>query len=193
MKRVLPLLAAALAFFPRPAQAAPVCWLGTVPCFLACGNPPALTNADQAGSRLRTDEYEKISRLDQTSAVFTTQFFKCLGINGWRRYRFNVYAVGTVKQAATSWDGLRTVDMVLADFDGSSAYRLLPPTHYIRAEIVRHVWRHLAYPVCAGDQLRVAGELHWDGHGFLEIHPSKNTDVQFLSGPTHSKRCPVSN
>jgi hypothetical protein len=192
MKCVALLLAAVFVFFPRPTRAAPVCWFGMVPCFLACGNPPPLTNADQAALRLRPVGYERITWLDQSSAAVTTQLFKCIGINGWKRYGFHVYATGTVKQAATSWDGLRTVDMVLADFNGSPVYWSLPASHYIRAEVIRRVWKHLNYPVCAGDQIRIEGELHWDGHGFLEIHPSKNTDVQFVSGPTHLKHCPAS-
>lgn len=191
MNRVL-LLAAAVVFSTEPTHAAPVCWFRTVPCFLACGNPPPLTDADQAALWLRPGEYEKISWLDKSSAAVTTQFFKCIGINGWRRYRFHVYATGTVKQATTSWDGLRTVDMVLSDFNGSAVYRSLPATHCMRAEVVGRVWKHLTYAVCAGDQIRVEGELHWDGHGFLEIHPSKTADVQLLSVPAHSRNCPSS-
>jgi hypothetical protein len=193
VKCVALLLAGAFVFSPRPTHAAPVCWLGSVPCFLACGNPPSLTDADQAALWLRPGEYQEVNWFDQGSAAVTTQFFKCIGINGWKRYGFYVYAAGTVKQAATSWDGLRTVDMVLADFNGSQIYRSLPATHYIRAEVIRRVWKHLSYPVCPGDQIRVEGELHWDGHGFLEIHPAKDADLKFVSAPTHLKKCPASN
>lgn len=185
------LLVAAFFVSPQLTRAAPVCWFKMVPCFIACGNPPPLADADQAALWLRPGQYERISRFDQASAVVTTQFFKCIGINGWKRYGFRVYAVGRVKQAATSWDGLRTIDIVLTDFDGSLAYRSLPATHYIRAEVVRHVWKHLNSSVCPGDRVRIEGELHWDGHGFLEIHPSKTTDVQFVSIPGHSKGCVV--
>jgi len=185
------LLASAFLFSPRPTHAAPVCWFGMAPCFVACGNPPSLSDADQAALWLRPGEYERINWFDQGSAAVTTQFFKCIGINGWRRFGFHVYAFGAVKQAATSLDGLRTVDMVLSDFNGSSVYRSLPGSHFIRAEVIRRVWKHLNYRVCAGDQIRVEGELHWDGHGFLEIHPSRDTDVQFVSLPTHSKNCPA--
>jgi hypothetical protein len=164
--------------------AAPVCWFGSAPCFFACGDPPRLTDGDHAALQLRASEYGKISWLDQSSAIITTQFFKCIGINGWKRYRFKVYAVGRVDQAATSWDGLRTVDIVLENFDDSALYRQLPATHYIRAEIVRRVWKCLDHPPSPGDHIRVEGELHWDGHGFLEIHPSQNGDVQYLLGTT---------
>ena len=176
----------------EPANAAPACWFGTVPCFLACGNPPPLADADRAALWLRGVQYRRIDWLDRSSAAITTQFFKCFGINGWRRYGIHVYAVGIVKQAATSWDGLRTVDIALADFNGSLVYQSLVGTHFVRAEVIRHVWKQLNSPLCAGDQIRVAGELHWDGHGFLEIHPSKNSEVQFLSGPIYLKKCPAS-
>ncbi len=170
-------------------SAAPVCGFGTAPCFVACGSPPRLTDANQAALWLRSTEYGSLNWLDQASAVVTTQFFKCLGINGWKRYGFYVYAIGTVEQAKTSWDGLRTVDIALADFNDTPVYRSLPATHYIRAEIIRHVWKHLEHPPRPGDCIRVQGELHWDGHGFLEIHPSQNYDVQYLSVSVSSKAC----
>jgi hypothetical protein len=184
MKIVITILFVIVAFCAPSSGAAPVCVFGTVPCFLFCGGPPQLMNAAQAANRLQQAKYDKLSRFDEVSAVVTTQFGKCLGINGWKRYHFRVSAVGTVDQAATSWDGLRTVDILLDNFNDHSlpAWPL-----YIRAEIIRHVWEHLDHPPCAGDHVRVEGELHWDGHGFLEIHPSLNGDVDYLpasSGPT---------
>jgi hypothetical protein len=104
-----------------------------------------------------------------------------MGINGWKRYRFRVWAVGIVVQAATSWDGLRTVDLALESFNGNSLQKLLPQKSYVRAEVVRRVWKRLEHPPSRGDIIRVEGELHWDGHGFLEIHPSQTSDVRFLS------------
>jgi hypothetical protein len=169
-----------LALSAPSSSAAPVCVLGTVPCFLACGSPPRLTDANQAALWLRSTEYGSLNWLDQASAVVTTQFFKCIGINGWKRYGFYVYAVGTVEQAKTSGDGPRTVDIALSDFNDTPVYRRLPATQYIRAEIMRRVWKHLDHPPRPGDHIRVQGELHWDGHGFLEIHPSQNYDVQYL-------------
>jgi hypothetical protein len=159
--------------------AAPVCVFGTVPCFLACGSPPRLKDANQAAFWLRQAGYEKLTRIDEVSALVTTQFGKCIGLNGWKTYRFRVWAVGTVEQAATSWDGLRTVDITLGDFNDSPVYRSLPATHYIRAEIIRRVWKHLDHPPRRGDHIRVEGELHWDGHGFLEIHPARDGDVRY--------------
>ena len=192
MKITLIILSLVICLSPVRSVAAPVCWLGAVPCFVACAHPPNLSDAEQASSKLSSAEYEHINRLDQVSAVVTTQFFKCMGINGWKRYGFHVFATGTVEQAATSWDGLRTIDMVLSDFDGSAAYRSLPTPNFIRAEVIRRVWKQLDYEVCPGDQIRIEGELNWDGHGFLEIHPSLGTDIRFLSIPTHSKHCPGS-
>ncbi len=188
MKLAAPLLVA-FALFAPSSTAAPVCVFGTIPCFLACGNPPKLTDANEAALWLRPAEYGSLNWLDQASAVVTTQFFKCIGINGWKRYGFQVYAIGTVEQAKTSWDGLLTVDIALADFNDTPVYRSLPATHYIRAEIIRRVWKHLDHPPRPGDRIRVQGELHWDGHGFLEIHPSQNYDVQYLSAPIGSKAC----
>jgi|SRR5579863_5731346 len=180
MKLIGPAVLIAFALCVPSSSAAPVCVFGMVPCFLACDNPPRLADADQAALWLRPGEYEKINWFDQASAVITTQFFKCIGINGWRRYRFRVWAVGTVDQAATSWDGLRTVDIALEDFNDSPMYRSLPATHYIRAEIIRRVWKRLDHPPRQGDHIRVEGELHWDGHGFLEIHPAYDGDVRYL-------------
>jgi|SRR5580700_1111181 hypothetical protein len=174
---------------PPASNAAPVCVLGMVPCFLACGSPPRLKDTNEAALWLRQTEYEGLSRFDEISALVTTQFGKCIGINGWKRYRFRVWAVGTVDQAATSWDGLRTTDLVLENFNDHTRDQLLPRPRYIRAEIIRRVWKHLEHPPCHGDHIRVEGELHWDGHGFLEIHPSQVTDVQFVSVSTNSKDC----
>ncbi|HEY0702117.1 MAG TPA: hypothetical protein VGD60_05060 [Candidatus Acidoferrales bacterium] len=176
---------------PSIARAAPVCWFGTKPCFVACSSPPTLTDAEQAVPKLRAEEYGKINWFDQGSAALTTQFFKCAGIQGWRLYGFRVYAIGTIQKAATSWDGLRTVDLTLQDFNGSPAFLTLTGTHYIRAEIVRRVWKKLDFKLVAGEEICVEGELHWDGdqHGFLEIHPSKVTDVQLISAPGPGMDC----
>ncbi|OAI57134.1 hypothetical protein AYO50_01965 [Acidobacteria bacterium SCGC AG-212-P17] len=88
-------------------------------------------------------------------------------------------ARGTIEQAVTSWDGLRTIDLRLDEFNGK------PPeckgaVCYMRAEVVRHVWKHLDHLPRAGECVMIEGELHWDGHGFLEIHPTRSTDVQIL-------------
>lgn len=166
--------------------AAPVCRLGTVPCFVLCGHPPHLTDAQQAASKLRSSEYEKLSKFSRFSAIATTQLGKCIGINGWRNYGFQVWAIGTVDQAATSWDGLRTVDTVIANFNGRPADQLSDGPLYIRAEVIRRVWKHLDHIPQRGDYIRVQGELHWDGHGFLEIHPSKRSDLSYLPSSTNS-------
>jgi hypothetical protein len=168
--------------------AAPVCVFGTVPCFLACGHPPQPSNPGEAASYLKVAEYEPITRLDQVSALVTTQFGKCIGINGWRRYHFRVWATGTVKQAATSWDGLRTVDILVENFnDVPGSPNRHPPPYYIRAEIIRRVWKHVDHPPTCGDYIRVEGELHWDGHGFLEIHPSQISDLRYLRTAVDSR------
>ena len=110
----------------------------------------------------------------------TTPLGKCLGIDGWRRYHFRVSAAGKVVQAVTSWDGLRTIDLQLEEFNGK------PPNCpgnvcYLRAEVVRHVWKHVDHVPITGERVRIAGELHWDGHGFLEIHPERKTDIEKMS------------
>jgi hypothetical protein len=160
-------------------SAAPVCVFGMVPCLVACGGPPQLTDAHQAIPWLRQTEYQKLTRFDEIGALVTTQFGKCIGVNGWKRYRFRVWVLGIVGQAATSWDGLRTVDVILENFNGYTQAQLLPGPHYIRAEIIRRVWKHLGHTPCQGDRIRVEGELHWDGHGFLEVHPSWISDVEY--------------
>jgi hypothetical protein len=180
---------AAILLSPSHTRAAPVCWFGTKTCFLACSSPPGLADADQAVFKLRPDEYGKINWFDQASAALTTQFFKCAGIQGWKPYRFRVYAIGSIQKAATSWDGLRTVDITLRDFNDSAAFRALPPPHYIRAEIIRRVWKNLNFKLVAGEEICVEGELHWDGDGFLEIHPSQVSDVQLISAPGPATGC----
>jgi hypothetical protein len=159
--------------------AAPVCAFTTIPCFIACGNPPKVSRKIDAALFLRSERYGKLNWIDRSTALFTTQMGKCLGINGWRQYKLHVAAVGIIDQAATSWDGLRTVDITLEKFNDS----IFGPgqTRYIRAEIIRHVWKHLGRPLLPGDHIQVEGELHWDGHGFLEIHPSQVDDVRTLS------------
>jgi hypothetical protein len=168
-------IAALLFFLAMPSHAAPVCLFGGVRCFIACGHPPALDGPILAAHYLRTDPYEKITGFDQWSALFTTPLGKCLGINGWKRYHFRVSATGKVLQAVTSWDGLRTIDLQLEEFNGG------PPgcwsAYYIRAEVVRHAWKGLKHVPVAGDRIRIQGELHWDGHGFLEIHPKGSIDI----------------
>jgi hypothetical protein len=186
MKCVASVVLVGFALWGRAISAAPVCVLGMVPCFLFCGSPPYLADADQAALWLRPAQYESVNRLAQVSALVLTQAGKCMGINGWKRYRMDVWAVGTVSQVATSWDGLCTVDVVLTNFNDSNLYQLLPMTHYIRAEVIRRVWKHLNHPPRAGDQIRIEGELHWDGHGFLEIHPVRYSDVRFLPASPQS-------
>jgi hypothetical protein len=179
MKLIGPAVLIAFALSVPSSGAAPVCVFGTVPCFLACGGPPQLKDADQAALWLREIEYERISQLDEVSALVTTQLGKCIGLNGWKMYHFRVWALGRVDQAATSWDGLRTTDIILENFNGYTLDRLLPRPRYIRAEIVGRVWRRLDHPPRPGDHIRVEGELHWDGHAFLEIHPAHDGDVRY--------------
>lgn len=180
MRRLCPILFVACTLTAPLARAAPVCAFGMIPCHLFCGGPPSLANADEVYLIVRAQKYDALNWFDEFSAVVTTQFGKCLGINGWRRYQFNVWASGTVYQAATSWDGLRTVDIELDNFNGHGGNELTPRPRYIRAEVIRHVWRSLNRPPRCGDVVRVSGELHWDGHGFLEIHPAKIGDVTYL-------------
>src|SRR5579859_341645 len=175
--------------FASSCQAAPVCLFGGVRCFFLCGHPPSLKDAEAAAPYLRTgpgpDPYGKITRFDRWSALLTTPVGKCLGVNGWRRYHFRVSAIGKVVQAVTSWDGLRTIDVRLEEFNGAP-----PGCHcevcYIRAEVVRHVWKRLGRVSIEGDRVRIEGELHWDGHGFLEIHPERTTDVERISPAAHT-------
>ena len=161
------------------AHAAPVCVLGMLPCFVRC-NLPSHRPADPYAARqlLTQQPGHELTHFDRWSALFTTPF-KCLGVNGWRRYHFKVVALGVVKNAATSWDGLRTVDLQISQFSGDRPDDLNPSPRFIRVEIVRSVWKHLPLPISPGDSVRVEGELHWDGHGFLEIHPQRHTEVQF--------------
>jgi hypothetical protein len=53
-----------LALSAPSSSAAPVCVFGTVPCFLACGSPPRLTDANQAALWLRSTEYGSLNWLD---------------------------------------------------------------------------------------------------------------------------------
>lgn len=170
---------AALLVFPAvPCDAAPVCLFGGVRCFIACNHPPKLTLATEQFP-LKAEPYDEITGFDQWSALFTTPLGKCLGINGWRRYRFRVQATGMVIQAARSWDGLRTIDLQLEEINGK--HPDCPGKRcFIRAEVVRRAWKHLDHIPVEGDRVRIAGELHWDGHGFLEIHPAHKTDIENL-------------
>lgn len=186
MKCVVIAALVAIAAYPPSSSAAPVCVFGTIPCFVLCGSPPRITATDQAVLWLRENRYETLTWVDKSTALFTTQLGKCMGINGWKRYKVQVSAVGTVYQAATSWDGLQTVDLVLENLNGHTFHQLIPQLHYIRAEVIGRVWKHLDHPPRRGDMIRVQGELHWDGHGFLEIHPSQVSDVQFLLTPFKS-------
>jgi hypothetical protein len=174
--------------FASSCHAAPVCLFGGVRCFIACGHPPELKDAEAARPYLKadsgTDPYDRITGLDRWSALFTTPLGKCLGINGWKRYHFRVSATGKVVQAVTSWDGLRTIDLQLEQFNGA------PPgcreeVCYVRAEVVRHVWKRLDHVPVEGERIRIEGELHWDGHGFLEIHPERTIDVERASAGIH--------
>jgi hypothetical protein len=174
-----------------PSSAAPVCMFGTVPCFLACGSPPSVARPEEAASYLRDVQYKKLNWIDKTTALATTPLGKCLGINGWKSYRFRVWAVGIVYQAATSWDGLRTVDIVLEGFNGYPSAPSSPQPRYLRIETIRRVWKHLDHLPSAGDKVRAEGELNWDGHGFLEIHPSKDGDVRYLSTSFPSTTSPT--
>ncbi len=159
--------------------AAPVCWIGTARCWALCQNPPPVTNAHDAARILQGWKYAHLNWFDRASAALTTQFGKCLGVQGWRRYRFDVWAEGTVYQAATSWDGLRTVDIELDNFNGESTPVALDRPRYIRAEVIPRARKRLPHPIRPNDRVWVHGELHWDADGFLEIHPSRDGDVQF--------------
>ncbi len=104
-------LAGLIGVCASPSHASPVWLFGGVHCFIACGHPPSLVGPSAAAHFLRKDPYDRITGLDRWSALFTTPLGKCLGINGWRKYHFRVLASGTVVQAVTSWDGLRTLDL----------------------------------------------------------------------------------
>lgn len=175
-----------LAFSAQAADAAPVCIFGTVPCFVACSNPPRIHSDTEAEANLRLRPFDGLTRFDRVSAALTTQLGKCLGINGWRKYRLRPFVVGTVVQTAKSWDGLETVDLEIEEFDAESVHA--PPairSRYLRVEIIRKVWKRFPKQIRPGDRLRISGGLHWDGHGFLEIHPSGSCDVQRL--PSRAK------
>lgn len=70
------LFAVAFSFFAWSTRAAPVWRFGTVSCFVACGNPPILSNADQAPLPLRSTPYAGMKWLDQVSAPLTSQFLR---------------------------------------------------------------------------------------------------------------------
>lgn len=164
----------------RSAQGAPVCVLGMVPCWLDCHSPPP--GKDLAGTAaiiavLPSRQYAPVTRLDQWTGFITTPF-KCLGLNGWRQYPATITVIGIVRQAATSTDGLRTLDLSVTYVDGQQP----PVVRYARAEVIRCVWARLDHPPRCGDRIRVTGRLHWDGHGFLEVHPKHKGDVTIL-GP----------
>lgn len=179
-------LTVGFSFCPAALQAAPVCALGTIPCFVFCGHPPRISTSDQAIRELRNSNYDALTRFDEISPLVTTPLGKCLGINGWRKYDLRPTVVGVVQQIATSWDGLQTVDMLLEDFDDQAGTQLSKGPTYIRAEIVRRVWKHLPEKLKEGDHVRVKGQLHWDGHGFLEVHPSREGDVSIAAASAHS-------
>jgi hypothetical protein len=159
--------------------AAPVCWFGTARCWAFCQNPPPVKDAHDAARILQGWKYARLNWLDRVSGALTTQFGKCAGIQGWRRYRFDVWAEGKVYQAATSWDGLRTVDIELDNFNGESTPVALDRPRYIRAEVIPRARKRLPHRIDAGNQIWVHGEMHWDADGFLEIHPSRDGDVRF--------------
>jgi hypothetical protein len=164
----------------HPTFAAPVCIFGSVPCWLDCHKPPKAGDFALVGdivAKLRPFEYSRLTLLDRWTGLVTTPF-KCLGVNGWRRYRLIVSVSGNVKEAATSSDGLRTVD-VCVDFLDDLA---VPEVRYLRAEMIPRVWSRRVHPPRTGDKIRVTGELHWDGHGFLEVHPRYAADLEFLKG-----------
>lgn len=165
--------------FASPSHAAPVCLFGGVRCFIACKHPPALEDPGKAADYLKPGQYGNVTGFDQWTALFATPLGKCLGINGWKRYHFRVSASGKVVQAVTSWDGLRTIDLRLEQFNGAPP-KCREEFCYIRAEVLRHVWKHMDHVPVEGERIRIEGELHWDGHGFLEIHPARSTDVRIL-------------
>src|SRR3989442_1260584 len=70
-----------VAAYALPSQAAPVCFLGMIPCFVDCHLPRERpTDAIGAARLLRQQPYDKLTGFDQWTALLTTPF-KCLGLN----------------------------------------------------------------------------------------------------------------
>jgi|SRR6185369_2184610 len=115
------------------------------------------------------------------AAGFLSTPWKRAGVLGWRDMETDAVALGEVVQAAASTDGFVTVDFRLEELRLGDEPMPLKTPRFLRAEIcARVVGLSRSERPCAGDRIRLAGRLLWDGDGFLEIHPQKKEDIEIL-------------
>lgn len=169
--------------------AAVACLVGGCGCTLysnrlLVGRRPPPVDGAKLGARLRSQVNRPLSRFARRAGVLSTPF-KRLGIFGWRDSGLWVVAAGEVVQAAWSTDGFVTADLRLESLTVAGEAVALPGTRYLRAEICEHaIGLAKADRPCAGDRVRLAGRLMWDGDGWFEVHPQTRDAVAILSSTT---------
>jgi len=103
------------------------------------------------------------------------------GVQGWHDYGQRIRVNGEVKQVEHSLDGMTTVDMKVESIStaGDWAYWAKPRDEkFLRMEIFKCIGRQLHSPFFEGERIRVEGKLMWDADGFLEVHPSRDAQIQ---------------
>jgi hypothetical protein len=154
-----------------------------IPCWIRCRTPPAIHNAVDAETHLRTDPNPKLNFLARSSGLLTTYLGKMLGIQGWRNYYVDAQVSGTVVHAAGSDDGFYTIDIAINSLTVGGVNASKAGGRYIRVETLPWVRPGAPLPLAANDPVCVLGGLWWDADGFLEIHPRRSANIA-------KNRCP---
>jgi len=144
-------------------------------CWLACHNPPDLNHVSK---RLRSCSNPKLNWIARGTGIATTYLGKVWGIMGWRDYHTTARVSGRVTHAATSSDGLYTIDVeILRLFVGSKQIPL-DSRRFIRIEVFPGARRLIQSDLIENQDVCVTGKFMWDGDGFFEIHPKSGDLIQ---------------
>jgi hypothetical protein len=156
-------------------------WLAACKCncspsrIIVGSRPPKLLSPGDVIANLSKIPPPRVSGFDRFVGFFTIAF-KRVGVFGWADMNYEALACGKVIGCEYSTDGFLTVDLRLNEisFEGQS-YKTNDSV-YLRAEVCLRKITISRRPK-VDEQIAISGRLMWDGDGFLEVHPTKPSDI----------------
>ena len=130
-------------------------------------------------ANLSTVQPPRISKFDKFIGFYTVGFKK-VGIFGWKHIGYSVCTTGKIVQSTKSSDHFLTIDIIIDSISINGRHFTVDGNKYIRTEtcLAKIIMNEIP---TNHQRVRISGTLMWDGDGFLEIHPNKNTDIDIIN------------